>query len=226
MKRLALSALLAVSALLGVASPAFAHTELVSSDPADGAVLPQRPRQLTLTFSEPVPAESAGITVTGPDGAAWPLGEVTAQGNSLVVPLKASGSPAGPHALNWRVESLDGDFVSGTITFTLPAPPADQVPAATTATGAPDTPAPTAPAATATTPPVATTTGQAATSSPETSSSAPAVADTADTADEGGGVPTWVVVVIAIVVALAAAAAVVALRRRRRDAADDTGTAG
>ncbi|MFD7653431.1 copper resistance protein CopC [Actinosynnema sp. NPDC059797] len=221
MKRLALSALLAVVAVLGAAPPAFAHTELVSSDPADGAVLPQRPRQLTLTFSEPVPAESAGITVTGPDGAAWPLGEVTAQGNSLVVALKASGSPAGPHALNWRVESLDGDFVSGVITFTLPAPPADQVPATTTA----GTPAATATTTTGAAPP-ATTTGAAESSSPgtpapATSSSAPAVADTGG---EGGGVPTWLGIVLAV--ALAAAAVVVALRRRRRDAADDTGTAG
>ncbi|MEU4743430.1 copper resistance protein CopC, partial [Actinosynnema sp. NPDC023658] len=83
MTRLALSALLATLALLGVAPTASAHTALVSSDPASGASLPQRPAQLTLTFTEPVPAESAAVTVQAPDGSAWPSGEVTARGATL-----------------------------------------------------------------------------------------------------------------------------------------------
>ncbi|MBY8852258.1 copper resistance protein CopC, partial [Saccharothrix sp. MB29] len=114
MTRLALSALLAALALFGVAPPAWAHTELVSSDPANGSAPAQRPTQLTLTFTEPVPAESATITITGPDGSAWPMGEVAAQGSTLTVPLKDSGSPAGQYAVSWLVQSLDGDFVDGT----------------------------------------------------------------------------------------------------------------
>ncbi|MFC6090916.1 copper resistance CopC family protein [Saccharothrix lopnurensis] len=218
MKRLALSALLAVLALVGVASPAFAHTELISSDPADGATLAQRPQQLTLTFSEPVPAESAGITVTGPDGAAWPLGEISARGSSLVVPLKASGSPAGQHALAWRVESLDGDFVDGVITFTLPAPATGQAP--TTKAGTPPTEAPPVTTTEAATSSAAATTTTATTAA--TTSSAVATATAAE--EDGGGVPVWVWVLAAV--ALAAVGVAVALGRRRSAAADDGASTG
>ncbi|MDU0292223.1 copper resistance protein CopC [Saccharothrix longispora] len=201
MTRLALSALLAALALFGVAPPAWAHTELVSSDPANGSAPAQRPTQLTLTFTEPVPAESATITITGPDGSAWPMGEVAAQGSTLTVPLKDSGSPAGQYAVSWLVQSLDGDFVDGTFAFTLPAPA--QPPAATgTASGVPGTTAPSAPAETTTAPPASTTGQVTPTTGGETGeptgatrSAVPVAGDDGD----GGGVPVWVWIALAVI---------------------------
>jgi methionine-rich copper-binding protein CopC len=38
---------------LGVATPALAHTELVSSTPRKGAVVARLPARITLTFTEP-----------------------------------------------------------------------------------------------------------------------------------------------------------------------------
>ncbi|MFI9009407.1 copper resistance protein CopC [Actinosynnema sp. NPDC053489] len=212
MTRLALSALLATLALLGVATPASAHTELVSSDPADGATLPQRPTRLTLTFTEPVPAESATVTVVGPDGAAWPTGEITAQGPALVVPLAETGSPAGRYAVSWQVESLDGDFVDGAVAFTLaaPAPPAATTPAAPPAATSTDAPA--SATTTRTTAPAATTTAA------PTETTAPAATPGAN----DGGVPLWVWVLVVAVLAVVGIAVGVALARRARgQAAED-----
>lgn len=226
MTRLALSALLATLALFGAAPLALAHTELVSSDPANGATLPQRPTRVTLTFSEPVPAESATVTVTGPDGAAWPLGEITAEGNTLVVPLRESGSPAGPHTLNWKVESLDGDFVDGALTFTVPAPPAGQPPATTPAgTGTPP-PAPTPATTGATATPTTDSAAVATSTAVDTTTSSPAADTAARDDDGGGGVPVWVWIVGALVLLGAGVAAALALGRRRAEEADGGPTPG
>lgn len=212
MTRLALSALLATLVLLGAAAPASAHTDLVSSDPASGASLPQRPTRLTLVFSDPVPAESATVTVLAPDGSAWPLGEVVADGATLSVPVPASASPAGPHTVSWKVESLDGDFVEGTFAFTVTAPASAQQP-----------PAATTPAA-----PPAVTSGDVAPTSSAPAGSVATLTDvptrtstpSASTGADDGGVPLWVWILVAAVLAAVGIAAGVGLNRRAKG---DTG---
>ncbi|MCE6996695.1 copper resistance protein CopC [Saccharothrix sp. S26] len=213
MTRLALSALLATLALLGAASPASAHTDLRSSDPANGASPAQRPTRLTLTFTEPVPAESATVTVTAPDGSTWPTGQVTADGATLTVPLLDSASPAGLHTVSWKVESLDGDFVDGTFAFTVPAPPpAPQPPAATTPAAPPAvTSADAAPTSSSTGGSVATITAVS------TGTSTPAAASGSD--DDGGGVPLWVWILVVAVLAVVGIAVGVGLNRRAKNTA-------
>ncbi|TQM79615.1 hypothetical protein FHX81_1924 [Saccharothrix saharensis] len=214
MTRLALSALLATLALIGVATPASAHTDLLSSDPANGASVPQRPTRLTLTFTEPVPAESATVTLTGPDGAAWPTGEITADGATLTVPLAGSASPAGPYTVSWTVESLDGDFVDGTFAFTLTAPATQQPPVATTP--APPPAVTSADAAPTTTSPSA---GSTATldAPPTTGTSAPAA--TSGDGDDGG-VPLWVWILVVAVLSVIGIAVGVGLNRRAKRGAE------
>ncbi|NHA01795.1 copper resistance protein CopC [Nocardioides sp. W3-2-3] len=52
--------LVAVAAVVGLASPASAHATLVSTDPAEGAVVPSAPGQVTFTFDEPVQPGAEG----------------------------------------------------------------------------------------------------------------------------------------------------------------------
>ncbi len=213
MTRLALSALLATLVLFGASPHASAHTELVSSDPASGASLAQRPTLLTLTFTEPVPAESATVTVVGADGSAWPTGEVAANGAKLTVPLLESATPAGQYTVSWTVESLDGDFVDGTFAFTVTAPPAQPQPATTTPAAPPAvTSADTAPTSSATTGSVATIT------EPTTRTSTAAATSGPD--DDGGGVPLWVWILIAAVLSVVGIAVGVGLNRRAKGGAD------
>jgi copper resistance protein C len=118
-----------VTVLLG-AAPAYAHTRLLGSDPADGAALATAPQQISLTFNEELPAEFSTITVIGPDGTDWHTGPVTANGTTISTALRPLG-PAGQYQIGYRVVSDDGHPVTGSVAFTLTAPgPGAAAPAA------------------------------------------------------------------------------------------------
>ncbi|MFL6142125.1 MAG: copper resistance protein CopC [Labedaea sp.] len=106
-------------ALLALAAPAFAHAELTGSNPAKDASVATAPKQVQLTFSEPVSPKT--VTVTGPQSTQWKVGEIAVAGNVVTVPVTAVG-PAGQYAITYTVLSDDGDDVTGTVSFTLTAP--------------------------------------------------------------------------------------------------------
>ncbi|MFP5072596.1 copper resistance protein CopC [Pseudonocardia nantongensis] len=85
-------------ALLLGSAPAWAHTELESSTPADGASLAQPPSEVALTFSEAVPAAGATVSVSGPDRTDYAAGPATGDAGTLTVPLRPLG-PAGAYTL-------------------------------------------------------------------------------------------------------------------------------
>ena len=188
LRRLGAALLLSGLALAGTATPAFAHAELLSSDPAAGASLPAAPKQIQLTFSEAVGLPADPITVTGPDGSTWKVGTVSAAGAVITAPVVATG-PAGEYVLDYKVISDDGDEIGDKVRFTLATP------AAPTTSAAPTT--------TTTTAPTTTT----------TSAAAPAAAD--KPADDGGGVPVWVWIVGAVVLVGAGAFGAVRLGRSK-----------
>ena len=117
MRRPLLLAALLLCALLGIAQPAFAHTELVASSPKDGATPTKAPTHLTLTFDEAV--DLADVRVLTVDGDRLPVSR-TARGNVVRVAL---GSPAdGRFALVWSVvDEEDGHASSGRIAFAVAA---------------------------------------------------------------------------------------------------------
>jgi methionine-rich copper-binding protein CopC len=176
LRRLTATFALAGLALVALATPAFAHAELKSSNPAKGASIASAPKQLELTFSEAVSPES--ITVTGPQGAQWTVGQVSVAGPVVTAPVTAVG-PAGEYTVTYRVLSDDGDPVTGTVAFTL----------TTAATTAPPT----------TASPTTTDTTAAPTSNPQAAPTS---------GDDSGGVPGWVWIVVAVAVVLAAGAIV------------------
>jgi copper resistance protein C len=110
--------LLSVVGMLGAAAPAFAHSQLEGSDPADGASLDAGPPQITLTFNEDMPPGFDVVTVVGPDGKVWQNGEVTTSGPTVSVPVAPLG-PAGRYQVGYRVVSADGHPVQGKTSFTL-----------------------------------------------------------------------------------------------------------
>lgn len=187
-RRAAVVVLAAALALLAGTAPAWAHTALESSTPADGASVAQAPREIALTFTEDVPADGATVTVTGPDRADRVAGPVTGDGGTLTVPLQPLG-PAGTYTVTYRVVSDDGHPVEGTVTFTLTTPGS----AASTAAAAPASPA--APATSASPAP------------------APAASSTTSSDGDDGGAPVWPWIVAAVV--LIGGGAALALRRSR-----------
>lgn len=119
-RSVALAMLCGLALLLG-SGQALAHTRLLSSDPADGASLATAPERVSLVFNEAMQADFSMVTVTGPDGAAWQTGAVTAEDGTVRIGLRPLG-PAGRYEIGYRVVSDDGHPVRGAVAFVLTAP--------------------------------------------------------------------------------------------------------
>lgn len=114
------AAILAVGAVLASAAPAAAHASLVSTDPAEGEVLPETPDDVTFTFDEQVRLTADSIRVFDADGA--PLeAEASSRSEEIVVDLPDELDD-GTYVVVWQVVSADGHPIAGSLTFSIGAP--------------------------------------------------------------------------------------------------------
>ena len=117
-----LAAAAVTAILLGLAaSPAAAHAELRSTDPASGAALAAAPRKITLGFSEPVEASLTSIGVVGRNGTVKIGAPRHPGGASRFVTVEVPRLPAGGYAVIWRVVSADSHPIRGSFTFRVGA---------------------------------------------------------------------------------------------------------
>lgn len=124
--------LLALLTVGGTAAPASAHASLVSTDPADGAVVAEAPDVVTFTFDEAVSLVADGVQVY--DAAGRPV-EVEASGRDTVVTADLPESlDDGTYVVTWRVVSSDGHPIAGSLTFHVGAPSESVVPPETAPT--------------------------------------------------------------------------------------------
>lgn len=130
-------ALLAPGAMLAPA--ALAHSELVSSDPADGAVLEAPPKSVSFTFNEPLMPDFVRFIGTDPSGQTGDLPVSSVEGPTATINWPAE-APGGEWTVNYRVVSQDGHPIEGGITFAYAA--ASPTPTPTSSSASP-TPAPT-----------------------------------------------------------------------------------
>lgn len=109
----------------GEASPSgTVHTELTTSEPADGATVTSPPERIRLTFSGPVQPRASRIRVTGgEDGVDLALepGSPADRGDVLVAPIP-SPLGEGAYRVGWRTLSRDGHPVSGEYAFRVALP--------------------------------------------------------------------------------------------------------
>lgn len=106
--------------LLGPAGSAAAHATLVSTDPAEGAVLGAAPERVTFTFNESVIGVPAGIRVfdaTGTEVAS----SASVRESQLLVDLDEE-VPDGTLVVVWRLVSEDGHPIGGSLSFAVGAP--------------------------------------------------------------------------------------------------------
>ena len=103
------------------AGAAGAHAARVSADPADHAALSVGPYQVSATFNEDLQTTFAAMTVVGPDGNLWTVGEPQVHGTVVSIRLRVLG-PTGDYTVNYRVTSADGHVVAGSWTFALTMP--------------------------------------------------------------------------------------------------------
>ena len=128
MRVLVIAAFLVAMAMpVVLAGPAHAHATLVSSEPAEGAVIPAPPPRLILTFNEPV--SPLALRLVAPDSSSTVVQATVKRETSLAIALP-SELHNGTHVLSWRVVSLDGHPIGGTVVFSIGAPSVGPRPAA------------------------------------------------------------------------------------------------
>ena len=138
----AVVALIATGAL-AFAGPALAHTELVSSDPAEGATLTSAPSQVTLTFAEDLLPGTETVSINDANGNVVATSKVPAQGAVVTAPWPV-GLADGAYVIAYRVVADDGHPVVGTVNVVLAT--GTTATASTVAPSAASTSASTAPA--------------------------------------------------------------------------------
>ncbi|MCJ7672099.1 MAG: copper resistance protein CopC/CopD [Acidimicrobiia bacterium] len=106
---------LAGGVLVAGASPAFAHAELVESDPAPGAVLAKSPAAIALNFTETVQVENGGVRLFDADGDRVDQGAVEVSGSTVRAPVPKLDD--GSYVVTWRALSGDSHPIQGAFTF-------------------------------------------------------------------------------------------------------------
>jgi copper transport protein len=112
-----LAGLAALLSVLCIATAAWAHATLVSSEPADGSVLTLPPKMVQLHFNENI--APAVIGVIDADGKARDVA-TRSVGQSLLIVLP-DDLPQGTQIVSYRVVSQDGHPVAGSMVFSIGA---------------------------------------------------------------------------------------------------------
>jgi len=116
----ALAAALVITglAVVGLALPAAAHSELTSSDPKADAVLTRAPSAVTLTFGEDLRPEGAALVVTAADDTRVDQQDSLRLNGAVMSVRLEPLTEFGAYRVAYRVVSADGHPVSGEYTFT------------------------------------------------------------------------------------------------------------
>ncbi len=116
LKHVVLAFVAGLIVLCGGQAPAQAHAALTKATPAAGTIVQEAPKQVVLTFSEPVAPVNDKIQVIGPDGKRADTGKPEANGAVLTIRLK-DNLVRGTYLVSFRVISADSHPVPGGYTF-------------------------------------------------------------------------------------------------------------
>lgn len=125
--------LLLTTSVIGGKVPAFAHAELVSADPVDGAVLESAPESLTLSFNSSLLDGMAEIVVSNSAGEIV-SGFVVESTGTRATAIWRADLPGDTYTVAYRIVSQDGHPVTGSLSFSYP----DPTTASASAVAAPD----------------------------------------------------------------------------------------
>ena len=102
------------------AVPASAHADLVSTDPADGAVLQSAPESITLNFNSKILEGLAELAVTNSVGELV-TGIVAESAQTTTTALWPADLPGDTYKVAYRIVSEDGHPITGAFSFSYPA---------------------------------------------------------------------------------------------------------
>jgi methionine-rich copper-binding protein CopC len=112
--------LITATLLSAVLPSAYAHSELVSSNPSAQITIQQLPEQIELEFNEELLNLGSGnsISVMTPNGEDLGMGETSTSGTKISRLLNTT-SETGTFEVKYRVASADGHVLNGSYTFNL-----------------------------------------------------------------------------------------------------------
>src|SRR2546426_9238343 len=118
--RLLAGAMLAMATLGVTAGPAFAHAELLSSQPGYGDVLTATPERAVLAFSEPMELRGSRLSLAEARGKTVALGAPTFRSDDhRSIDVSLPPLPPGSYTLTWFFLGNDGHVMGGEVAFRL-----------------------------------------------------------------------------------------------------------
>jgi copper transport protein len=112
------AAVAAIAMLVSIpASPAGAHAELVSTEPASGDVLERAPEQVVLQFTEGVQVGDDAVEVFVSNGDQIDVSDPATSEGGAVVAVDLPSLDDGAYVVAWRVTSADSHPIHGAFTF-------------------------------------------------------------------------------------------------------------
>jgi methionine-rich copper-binding protein CopC len=112
-----------VGAIIAMSSPsAFAHAELISTNPAADSTIAAAPENIMLTFSEAPILAGSYIQVEQTASDFRSETNTVLEGTSLVIPWPEEIAP-GQVKVNWRAVADDGHVANGSFEFTYKQEP-------------------------------------------------------------------------------------------------------
>lgn len=109
-------ALATLIAVLGLAAPAAAHTDLAESTPSPDTLVHQQPGRVSLSFTEPLSPTLVQVAVTAPDGKDVVMGRPLVSGGTVTAKLPRLDAP-GTYRVAYRVMAEDNHPVTGEFGF-------------------------------------------------------------------------------------------------------------
>ena len=111
--------IVAVGVALLISAPAFAHAFINRTDPVDGAVLAEAPRQIRLWFSEEIAVNLSKFALNDNTGSSLPLGSVRADASDpALIIIDLPDLKPNAYRVTWDVLSTDDLHLrSGSIVF-------------------------------------------------------------------------------------------------------------
>ena len=112
--------LISVFVLSSLLPSAYAHSELVSSNPSASTYIEQLPEQIELEFNEELLSlgSANSVSIISPSGEDLGMGETSTVG-ARITRLLNTTSELGIFEVKYRVASADGHILNGSFTFNL-----------------------------------------------------------------------------------------------------------
>ena len=104
--------------VLGVAAPARAHDQLLSSTPGEEGHVDAAPTEVSMVYSDSLIEVGAVVLVMDDDDKDWAEGPVALEGPNATQAL-SPGMPDGIYQVRWRVVSSDGHPIAGVYDFSV-----------------------------------------------------------------------------------------------------------